>query len=79
MAKKHKGCENKEIREMDKRKGKKDFVESEDRKGGKVSWSKVEEMIDNLGSTWGIQSGDRRIGDLKANEDFNRQLGKLWL
>ena len=64
---------------MDKRKGKKDFVEPEDRKGGKVSWSKVEELIDKLGSTWGIQAGDRRIGELKTNEGFNRQLGEVWM
>ena len=41
MARKHKGLENNEIREMDKNKGKKGFVEPNDRKGGAVSWSKV--------------------------------------
>ncbi len=57
MARKHKGMENKEIREMDKKKGKKGFVEPKDRKGGEIRWNKLEEMIDELGRTWGLHSG----------------------
>ena len=54
-------------------------MEPEDSKGGKVSWSKVEEMIDEIGNTWGIQAGERRIGDLRTSEKFNEELGKVWL
>ncbi len=46
-------------------------MEPKDRKGGKVSWGKVEAMIEEMGNTWGIQEGGRRIGDLKDNEEFN--------
>jgi hypothetical protein len=58
IAKKHKGLETKDIREMDKMKGKKGFVELVDRKGGKVSWEKVEGNINRLIADWKIGGQD---------------------
>ena len=74
MSKKHKGLEYKDIREMDKKKGKKGFVELVDTKGGKIRWDKVEGKIDSLAARWAIREGDVRIGDLKEDGPFNTQL-----
>lgn len=55
---------------MERKKGKKGFVEPEDRKGGQVSWARVEENINELGKSWGVQSSKIRLGDHKKDVLF---------
>ena len=66
------------MRDMEGKKGKKGYVEPEDRKGGKIKWDRVEDSIDNLCKTWGVRAGKTRLGEFKGNAEFQRKLGQFW-
>ena len=78
LAKKHKGTENKDLRIMAGLAGKKGFVREEDRKGGTISWDQVMDKLAALGSKWGVGAGSTRVGDLKGNEVFQKELSSCW-
>ncbi len=59
--------------------GSKGKNDKEEPKGTKVVWDIVLGRIEGLCNKWEIHEGTVRVGDLKDNEAFGKELGEVWM